>query len=90
MGIWTLAPIAFTLIIAFSTRSAIFALLSGCLLGAAMISQNPATGFNQLLQSTLGNGDFIWICEVVILIGILFTLFRRSGVIALLAKRLVS
>jgi Na+/H+ antiporter NhaC len=88
MGFWALAPIVLTLLIAFTSRSAIFALLAGCLLGAAMISQNPVTGFNQLLQLTLGNGDFIWICEVVMLIGILFTLFRRSGVIALLAKRM--
>lgn len=53
-----------------------------------MLGAVPFTGLNELFQNSLGNGDFIWICEIVILIGILFEQFKRAGVLAALADRL--
>ena len=86
-GIASLAPLALTLLLAFTTRSALLSMLAGTFLGTLMIGPLPGAGLNALLQRALGNGDFIWICEIVILIGILFELFRRAAVLEALAER---
>jgi Na+/H+ antiporter NhaC len=52
-----------------------------------MLGGMPGTGLNELLQASLGNADFIWICQIVILIGILFELFKRAGVLGALALK---
>ncbi len=87
LGPWSLAPLAVTLLLAFTTRSAFFAMLAGCVTGALMLHGSPS-GLDPLFQSALGRAEFIWICEVVILIGVLFELFRRAGVLTALAERL--
>ena len=86
-GIWALGPLALTLILAFVTRSALVAMLAGAFVGTLMLGAAPGAGLNQLFQESLGNGDFIWICQIVVLIGILFELFKRSGVLGELARR---
>ncbi len=86
-GAWALLPLAITLLLAFTTRSALVAMLVGTVTGTLMLGQVPGVGLNELFQSALGNGDFIWICQIVLLIGILFQLFRRAGVLGALAQR---
>ena len=86
-GAWSLVPLGVTLVLAFMTRSALIAMLVGTFVGTLMLTPVPGVGLNDLFQSSLGNGDFIWICEIVILIGILFELFRRAGVLGALAQR---
>ncbi|MDZ7643397.1 MAG: Na+/H+ antiporter NhaC family protein [Woeseiaceae bacterium] len=86
-GMAALAPLAITLVLAFVTRSALVAMLTGTLVGTLMLGNAPGAGLNDLFQASLGNADFIWICEIVVLIGILFALFRRAGVLGALAAR---
>ncbi len=86
-GMWSLLPLLVTLVLAFITRSALIAMLAGTFVGSLMMGAIPGVGLNQLFQSSLGNGDFIWICEIVLLIGILFQLFRRAGVLGEFARR---
>ena len=86
-GIWSMLPLFVTLVLAFITRSALLAMLVGTFAGTLMLGAIPGVGLNELFQASLGNGDFIWICEIVILIGILFELFKKSGVLGALAKR---
>ena len=86
-GIASLLPLAVTLALAFVTRSALVAMLTGTFTGTLMLGAAPGVGLNELFQRSLGNADFIWICEIVILIGILFELFRRAGVLAELSTR---
>jgi Na+/H+ antiporter NhaC len=86
-GIGSLIPLLATLVLAFTTRSALIAMLVGVFVGTLMLGMAPGAGLNQLFQSSLGNGDFIWICEIVLLIGVLFELFRKAGVLAALASR---
>jgi len=86
-GMWSLMPLVATLVLAFITRSALIAMLIGTFVGTLMMGAAPGIGLNQLFQSSLGNGDFIWICEIVVLIGILFELFKRAGVLGALARR---
>jgi Na+/H+ antiporter NhaC len=62
-------------------------MLVGVFVGTLMLGMAPGAGLNQLFQSSLGNGDFIWICEIVLLIGVLFELFRKAGVLSALARR---
>ncbi len=86
-GLWSLTPLLVTLLLAFTTRSALLAMLIGAFIGTLMIGSAPGAGLNQLFQSSLGNADFIWICQIVVLIGILFELFKRAGVLGALAVR---
>jgi Na+/H+ antiporter NhaC len=86
-GLWSLTPLVVTLLLAFVTRSAFIAMLLGTFVGTLMLGGVPGTSFSQLLQTTLGNEDFIWIVEIVLLIGILFEGFKSSGVLAALAEK---
>ena len=86
-GVMSLLPLLATLVLAFITRSALIAMLVGTFVGTLMLGSAPGAGMNELFQSSLGNGDFIWICEIVVLIGILFELFKRAGVLGALAMR---
>jgi Na+/H+ antiporter NhaC len=86
-GPMSLLPLVVTLVLAFITRSALAAMLVGTFVGTLMLGSAPGVGLNELFQASLGNGDFIWICEIVVLIGILFELFKRAGVLGALAGR---
>ena len=86
-GVLSLLPLIATLVLAFITRSALIAMLVGTFAGTLMLGVAPGVGLNQLFQSSLGNEDFIWICEIVVLIGILFELFKRAGVLGALARK---
>ena len=86
-GILSLLPLVATLVLAFVTRSALIAMLVGTFSGTLMLGSAPGAGLNELFQSSLGNADFIWICEIVVLIGILFELFKRAGVLGALAQK---
>lgn len=92
-GIFSLLPLVVSLATAFKTRNAIFALLCGCLIGVIMLGYgaqgwlfNPVYIFSDLLQNAL-NGDFIWVSLIVLFIGMLFELFKASGVIAKFADK---
>ena len=89
-GLWSLTPLLLTLILAFLTRSALVAMLAGTFVGTLMLGTAPGFGLNQLFQTALGNEDFIWICEIVVLIGVLFETFKHSGVLVALPHRLRS
>ena len=86
-GVLSLLPLVATLILAFVTRSALIAMLVGTFSGTLMLGSAPGVGLNELFQASLGNADFIWICQIVILIGILFELFKRAGVLGALAQK---
>lgn len=100
LGIFSLLPLAIALLIAFKTRSAVFSLFSGAFVGVLMLSGysiinasvahsgNPFVNLNNLFQSSLGNADFIWICLIVFLIGILFELFKHAGVISAFTRKM--
>lgn len=88
MGIWSLLPLIVALILAFKTKSAAFSLFAGCLVGVVLLGLDPAYGFNRLAQESLGNQDFIWLCLVIIFIGILFGMFKKAGVVNAFARKI--
>ncbi|MDA0707909.1 MAG: transporter [Proteobacteria bacterium] len=94
-GVWSLAPLVFAIMTAFITRSAIFSLFAGCLIGVVMTSFDPAArmagidpagGFVKLIAISL-DGEFIRICVIIIFIGILFEMFKRAGVLVAFAQK---
>ncbi len=94
-GVWSLVPLIFALITAFWTRSAIFSLFSGSLIGVMMMGYNPdatmwgldpAGGLVKLIAASL-DGEFIRISVIIIFIGILFELFKRAGVLVAFANK---
>lgn len=93
-GIVSLTPLVLALLTAFFTRSAIFALLGGCVIGVFMLGYaetgslifNPIYGLSDLVQDSLSGGEFIWITLIVIFIGMLFELFKAAGVISKFAE----
>jgi len=87
---YSLLPLLVTLVFAFMMRSALVAMLLGTFVGTLLIGLTPGIGLNEIFQASLGNEDFIWICEIVILIGILFELFKKSGVLTVLAERVMT
>lgn len=80
-GILSLAPALIALILAFITRDATFSLLIGVLVGIVVAGQNLLFGFTGLMQSALGNADFIWVLGIEVFIGIMVAFFQKSGAI---------
>ena len=87
---YPLIPLLVTLVLAFLLRSALVAMIIGTFIGTLLIGMLPGVGLNEIFQKSLGNADFIWICQIIILIGILFELFKKSGVLTVLAERVMS
>ena len=86
-GLLALMPLAVTLVLAFLTRSALVSMIAGVIVGTLMLGGVAGDSVSELFQLALGNGDFIWICEIVMLIGVLFEQFRRAGVLSALPGR---
>ena len=80
-GILSLFPALIALVLAFITREAIFSLLIGVLVGVLITGQNVLFGFTGMLQSALGNADFIWVISIEVFVGIMIAFFQKSGAI---------
>lgn len=80
-GILSLAPAFTALVLAFVTRDALFSILIGVLVGVLVTGQNLIMGFTSILQSALGNADFIWVLGIEVFIGMMVALFQKSGAI---------
>ena len=85
-GILSLLPALTALILAFVTRDAVISLLIGVLIGIVVTGQNLLLGFTGLLQSALGNGDFIWVLSIEVFVGIMVAFFQKSGAIDTFSK----
>jgi Na+/H+ antiporter NhaC len=86
LGILSLLPVIVALILAFSTRDAIFSLLIGCIIGVMLQGYDPATGLANLTMDALGNRDFIWVMMIEVAVGIMIALYMRAGVIDAFTK----
>ena len=69
-GILSLLPVCVALVLAFVTKDALISILLGVLTGVIVSGQNIVTGFTGILQSALGNADFIWILAIEVFVGI--------------------
>ncbi|WP_206459780.1 Na+/H+ antiporter NhaC family protein [Anaerovorax sp. IOR16] len=80
-GILSLAPAFIALVLAFVTRNALISILIGVFVGVVITGENIIMGFSSIMQSALGNPDFIWVIAIEVFIGILVALFQKSGAI---------
>ncbi len=87
-GILSLAPAVVAVILAFVTKEALFSILCGVLVGLLVSGQNLLFGFSDIVQSALGNADFIWVIAIEIFIGIMVAFFQKSGAIQAVADKL--
>ena len=87
-GILSLAPALVAVILAFITREALFSILCGVLVGLLVSGQDLLFGFTGIIQSALGNADFIWVIGIEVFIGIMVAFFQKSGAIEAVANKL--
>ena len=87
-GILSLAPAVVAVILAFTTKEALFSILCGVLVGLLVSQQNLLFGFSGIIQSALGNADFIWVITIEIFIGIMVAFFQKSGAIQAVTDKL--
>ena len=90
VGVLSLAPAVIALILAFVTRDALFSIIVGVLVGIVISGQNLLFGFTGILQSALGNADFIWVASIEVFIGIMVAFFMKSGAIKTLTESMSS
>ena len=80
MGWISLVPIAIAIILALWTKNTVFSLSIACIIGCS-IDKKGIWGFTDILQSSLGNTDFIWAALNILLFGFLCNYYEKSGAI---------
>ena len=80
MGWISIIPVALAVILAFVTRNTVVSLATACILGCFM-SGKGIFGFTDLLKSSLGNADFIWVVTINMMVAVMAAYFEKSGAI---------
>ena len=57
-------------------------------MGLLITGQDLLFGFTGIIQSALGNADFIWVIGIEVFIGIMVAFFQKSGAISAVANKL--
>lgn len=81
LGALSLLPVVLALGLAFWTRNAALSLLVGCLVGGVLAGFDPATGLSKVFQEALGNGGFIWVMMIEVVVGVTIAFYLRAGVV---------
>lgn len=84
-----LIPPLLAIFLAFLTREPISSLAVACLVGVLLMGKGP-DAFPELLVTSLGNRDFIWICMIEICIGMLVAFYQRCGAVDMFSQRVRS
>lgn len=83
VGAWALLPVVTILVVAVATRRTLFAMLCGTIVGAVLLG---GWGFFdswvEYLGTSMADATLQWLVLVVVLFGILITLFERSGAVS--------
>ncbi len=80
MGILSLLPVVIAIVLALITKNTVFSLALACIIGCFMAGKG-VWGFTDVLQSALGNGDFIWAALNILFFGVLCTYYEKSGAV---------
>ncbi len=78
MGWISLVPIILAIVLALWTKNTVASLTVACIVGCFLAGKG-VWGFTNLLQSALGNEDFIWAALNILLFGVLVTYYEKSG-----------
>jgi Na+/H+ antiporter NhaC len=80
MGWISLVPIVLAVVLALWTKNTVASLVVACIVGS-FLAGNGIWGFTDLLQSALGNEDFVWAALNILLFGVLVAYYEKSGAI---------
>lgn len=80
MGFISLLPVIIAIALALITKNTVFSLSIACIAGCFMAGKG-LWGFTDILQSALGNSDFIWAALNILFFGVLCTYYEKSGAI---------
>lgn len=80
MGWISIVPVALAVIPAFATRNTIASLATACILGCFLTGKG-IFGFTDLLKTSLGNEDFIWVVTIDMMVGNMAAYFEKSGAV---------
>jgi len=80
MGWISLVPVLIAIVLALATKDTIISLAIACICGCFLAGKG-IFGFTDLIQSALGNADFIWAAMNILLFGTLVAFFEKSGAI---------
>ena len=80
MGWISAIPVTLAIVLALYTKDTIFSLIVACIAGSFLAGMG-FFGFTNLIQSALGNEDFIWTVLCILPFGILAAYFQKSGAI---------
>lgn len=80
LGWISLIPIVVAIALALWSKNTVFSLSIACIIGCFM-SGKGIWGFTNVLQSALGNEDFIWAALNILFFGVLCTYYEKSGAI---------
>ena len=80
MGYISLIPIILAIGLALWSRNTVFSLSIACIVGCFLAGKG-IWGFTNVLQSALGNEDFIWAALNILIFGVLCTYYEKSGAI---------
>lgn len=80
MGWISLIPVVLAITLAMITKDTVMSLIVACLTGC-FIAGKGIFGFTDLMQSALGNKDFIWAALCILPFGIIVAYFEKSGAI---------
>lgn len=80
MGWISIVPVALAVILAFVTRNTIASLATACVFGCFLAGKG-VFGFTDLMKTSLGNEDFIWVVTINMMVGVMAAYFEKSGAI---------
>lgn len=80
MGWISIIPVGMAVVLAFLTRNTLVSLGTACILGCFLAGKG-VFGFTDLLKSSLGNEDFVWVITINIMVAVLAAYFEKSGAI---------
>lgn len=80
MGWISLIPVTLAIVLAFVTRNTIVSLAIACITGCFLAGKG-FWGFTDLLKTSLGNEDFIWVVTINMMVAVMAAYFEKSGAI---------
>ncbi len=87
LGGFALLPVLVILVVAVTTRRTLFALFTGTVVGAILLAGwSFVDGWVEYIGRGLSNETAQWLLLIVVLFGILITLYERSGIVLEFAR----
>lgn len=80
MGWISTIPVVLAITLAFTTRNTVISLATACIVGC-LIAEKGIFGFTDLLRSSLGNEDYIWVVTINMMVAVMAAYFEKSGAI---------